>query len=216
EFNGSCKKWIDEHTNNNSQEDFWKDIERRMEDIKPDLMKYQSDKTMAEGINKYLDGQKIITRGGSVKCLFAFDEARTLVNQKAEGETLFYYVRRALKLLPKNVGIFAIFTDTHSYISNFSPVYYLDPSKRVAEEGSQLFKPFYLLDTVDINVDREFRYVPTLEESEDPQHFFQYGRPLWGALLSPSDEVEGFKPERVIELAIDKLIGGKSFIHWKK
>ncbi|CAG8466195.1 3318_t:CDS:2 [Diversispora eburnea] len=28
-----------------------------------------------------------------------------------------------------------------------------------------------------------------------PQHFFQYGRPLWGALLPPSSETEGFKPE---------------------
>ncbi|CAG8813692.1 10677_t:CDS:1, partial [Racocetra fulgida] len=82
EFNGSCKKWIDEHTNNNSQEDFWKDVERRMTNIIPDLMKYQSDRTMAEGINKYFDGQKIIIGEGSVKCLFAFDEARTLVNQK--------------------------------------------------------------------------------------------------------------------------------------
>ena len=214
EFNGSCKEWINEHTNNNSQEDFWKDIERRMANIMPDLMKNTTDNMMAEGINKYLDGQKIITQVGSVKCLFAFDEARTLVNQKVEGETLFYYVRRALKLLPKNVGIFTIFTDTHSNISNFSPVYYLDPSKRVAEKGSRLFEPFYLLDTVDMNTD--FKQVPTLEESEDPQHFFRYGRPLWGALLSPSSEAEGFKPERVIELAIDKLIGGKSFIHWKK
>ncbi|CAJ0749101.1 3807_t:CDS:2, partial [Entrophospora sp. SA101] len=55
----------------------------------------------------------------------------------------------------------------------------------------------------------------TLKESEDPHHFFQYGRPLWDALLTPSS-TEGFKPECIIELAMDKLIGGKSFILWKK
>ena len=213
EFNGSCKEWIDEHTNNNSQEDFWKDIEYRMAKIIPDLMKNTTDNTMTECINKYLDGERMITQEGSVKCLFAFDEACTLINKKVEKETLFFYVRRALKLLPKKIGIFAIFTDTHSNISNFSPVSYLDPSKRVAERGSQLFEPFYLLDTVDMNTN--FKKVPTLKESEDPHHFFQYGRPLWGALLSPSG-TEGFKPERIIELAMDKLIGGKSFILWKK
>ncbi|CAG8834999.1 27161_t:CDS:2, partial [Racocetra persica] len=82
-----------------------------------------------------------------------------------------------------------------------------------AEKGSLLFEPFYMLDTVDMNVD--FKKVPTLKESEDPQNFFQYGRPLWGALLCPSSETKGFKPERIIELAMDKLIGGKSYIFWK-
>ena len=61
----------------------------------------------------------------------------------------------------------------------------------------------------------DFKKVLTLKESEDPRHVFQYGRPLWGALLSPSSGAEGFNPERIIELAMDKLIGGKSFIHWK-
>ncbi|CAG8498236.1 4132_t:CDS:1 [Funneliformis caledonium] len=213
EFNGSCKEWIDEHTNNNSQEDFWKDIEYRIAKIISDLMKNTTDNTMTESINKYLDGERIITQEGSVKCLFAFDEARTLINKKVEKEILFFHVRHALKLLPKKIGIFATFTDTHSNISNFSPVSYLDPSKRVAERGSQLFEPFYLLDTVDMNT--IFKKVRTLKEFEDPHHFFQYGRPLWDALLSFSG-TEGFKPERIIELAMNKLIGGKSFILWKK
>ncbi|CAG8615426.1 4717_t:CDS:2, partial [Dentiscutata heterogama] len=151
---------------------FWKDVEHRMANIIPDLMKYQLNRTMAKGINKYFDRQKIIIGGGSVKCLFVFDEACILVNQKVE----------------------------------------------IAKEGSQLFKPFYLLDTVDINMEmintnREFKYVSKLKESENPQYFFQYKRPLWGALLLPSDEVKGFKPEHIIELAIDKLIGRKSFIY---
>ncbi|CAG8854769.1 20013_t:CDS:1, partial [Gigaspora margarita] len=155
----------------------------------------------------------------SVKYLFAFDEARTLISKndgiKSVGKnSLFYYIRRALILLPKEAGIFAIFTDTHSNISNFSPVSYLDPSKRVAEEGFILFEPFYLLDTVDMNVN--FKKVMTLKESADPHHFFQYGRPLWGALLMPSSDTKGMESEHIIELAMDKLIGGKFFSVWKK
>lgn len=101
EFNGNCKEWSDEHVNINSQHDFWKGIEHRMANVMPDLMKNMT----AEEINKYLNGQKILTRGDSAKCLFVFDEARILVNQKVEGETLFYYVQCTLKLLPKNVRI---------------------------------------------------------------------------------------------------------------
>src|SRR5688572_17582801 len=89
-FNGSCKEWIDERTNKNSQADFWKDVECRITDITRELMKNPTDHEMTELINKYLDGEKIITRKGSVKCLFAFNEARTLINKKAERETLFY------------------------------------------------------------------------------------------------------------------------------
>ncbi|CAG8464573.1 26462_t:CDS:2 [Dentiscutata erythropus] len=186
EFNGSRRDWIDEHTNKNSQVDFWKDVEYRITDITRELMKNPTDSEMAEGINKYLYGEKTIKQKGSVKCLFAFDEARTMVNKKVEKETLFYYIRRALKLI----------------------------HKKSRGRGVSLFELFYLLDTVDINTD--FKQVPILKDSEDPQHFFQYGRSLWGALLSPSSETKEFKPERIIELAMDKLIGGKSFILWKK
>ncbi|CAG8831448.1 30742_t:CDS:1, partial [Racocetra persica] len=87
----------------------------------------------------------------------------------------------------------------------------------VAEDGSQLFAPFYLLDTVDMNVNFvNFKEATTLKESEDPQHFFQYGRPLWGALLMPSSDTKGMEPERIIELAMDKLIGGQFFSVWRK
>ncbi|CAG8841880.1 12447_t:CDS:2, partial [Gigaspora margarita] len=193
DFDGDCKKWLDGHTNKNLQENFWRDVENRMKSIKDDLMKF--------------------------KYLFAFDEARMLVGKKGgsknvEKNSPFYYIRRALILLPEGSGIFAVFTDTHSNISNFSPTSYLDPSKRVAEEGYLLFAPFYLLDTMDMNV--KFKEVMTLKESEDPQHFFQYGRPLWGALLMPSSDTKGMKSERIIELAMDKLIGGQFFSFWKK
>ncbi|CAG8749230.1 12114_t:CDS:2, partial [Racocetra fulgida] len=83
-----------------------------------------------------------------------------------------------------------------------------------AEEKFKLFAPFYLLDTTDMNVN--LREVKTLKESEDPRHFFQYGRPLWGALLMPSSDTKGMESEHIIELAMDKLIGGKYYGVWRE
>ncbi|CAG8851697.1 29892_t:CDS:1, partial [Racocetra persica] len=39
EFDGDFKEWMDWHTNKNSQEKFWRDVENRMGDIKSHLMK---------------------------------------------------------------------------------------------------------------------------------------------------------------------------------
>jgi hypothetical protein len=122
-------------------------------------------------------------------------------------------LHHALKFLPKGTGIFAIFTDIISNISNFVPVAHLDLSKRVADSGFLLFEPFYLLDTIDIYADLKMKL--TLEETGNLQHFFRYGRLLWGA-LSQSNDTSSFVLYRIIALAIDKLVSGKSFIHWKK
>ncbi|CAG8744728.1 17293_t:CDS:2, partial [Dentiscutata heterogama] len=209
DFSGDCKKWLDEHTNKNLQGNFWRDVENRMKNIKDHLMTCSTDSETTDLVEKYLVKKNtVIKREGPVKYLFAFDEASTLVGNKDGSKNVgkispFYYIRRALILLPKGAGIFAVFTDTHSNISTFSPAYYLDPSKRVAEEKFKLFAPFYLLDTTDMNVN--LREVKTLKESEDPRHFFQYGRPLWG-----------MESERIIELAMDKLIGGKYFGVWRE
>ncbi|CAG8638432.1 1329_t:CDS:2 [Paraglomus occultum] len=163
EFNGSCKEWFDEHINKKSQVDFWKNVEYRMSDIMRGLMKNPTDSKMTEWVTNYLDGGKLMMWESSVNCLFAFDEARSLL------------LRRGL-----------------NYLSHF------------------------ICWTLDMNtMNTAFEKALTLQESEDPRHFFQYGRPLWGALLSPSSDAEGFNPECIIELAMDKLIGGKSFIHWK-
>ncbi|CAG8792418.1 9600_t:CDS:2 [Cetraspora pellucida] len=135
------------YTNKNSQEKFWRDVKNRMGDIKFHFMKCSRDSKMTELVKKYLVKKKHIKQKGSVKYLFAFDEACTLVGKKVkskniEKNSLFYYIRHALIHLPKKAGIFAVFTDTYSNISNFSPASYLDPSKRVAEAGSQLFGYF--------------------------------------------------------------------------
>ncbi|CAG8826329.1 32652_t:CDS:2, partial [Racocetra persica] len=188
EFGEDSKLWINELLDENLQEDFWRDIECRMKDIKSQLMECTNDNETTEMASKYLVDNKFIRRKGSVKYLFAFDEARILSRDFC--------------------NIYSI----HSNISDFSPVSYHDPSLTISERGVQLFEPFHLLDTVDMNV----KEIITLKESEDPHHFFQYGRPLWGALLLPPGEAKGMAPERIIELAMDKLIGGENFSIWKK
>ncbi|CAG8717388.1 1410_t:CDS:2, partial [Funneliformis mosseae] len=148
-----------------------KNIESRMTKIKHELIrKSNNDDEFIKEVEKYVTQR---TRQTSVECLFAFDESRTLINNKAGKETLFYHFCHDLKFLPKGTGIFAIFTDT---ISNFAPAAHLDPSKRVAGTGSRLYEPFYLLDTIDIYTDS--KELPTLEESKNPQHML-----VWKALV---------------------------------
>ncbi|CAG8727381.1 24676_t:CDS:2 [Cetraspora pellucida] len=165
EFNRDFKEWRDWHTNKNSQEKFWRDVKNRMGDIKFYLIKC------------------------SVKYLFALDKAHTLVGKNVESKnigknSLFNYIRHALILLPKRAGIFAVFSDIHSNISNFSPTSYLNPSNEIAQHGFKLFVPFYLLDTVDINVNFvNFKEAMTLK-----------------------DDTKEMEPEYIIKLAMDKLI----------
>ncbi|CAG8796079.1 1578_t:CDS:2, partial [Racocetra fulgida] len=79
DFDVDCKKWLDGHTNKNLQENFWKDVENRMKSIKDDLMKCSTDSDTTESVKKYLVKKERKEREGSVKYLFAFDEARMLV-----------------------------------------------------------------------------------------------------------------------------------------
>ncbi|CAG8813648.1 7039_t:CDS:1, partial [Racocetra fulgida] len=140
--------------------------------------------------------------------------ASILVDNKGK-ESLFYYLRHALNLLPHDVGIFAVFTDTTSNISNFSPASKRDRSQRVSSKRYQLFNPFYLIDTIDINAD--LKKVSTLKDSEYPQCFFMYGRPLWSSLMSPLlGDTKGFEPHSIINLAMDKLVGGMTYTSWKE
>ncbi|CAG8744215.1 25005_t:CDS:10 [Cetraspora pellucida] len=93
---------------------------------------------------------------------------------------------KAHTLVGKKVetGIFAVFTDIHSNILNCSPALTSIHLKELCSMEAM-----------------------TLKESEDPQHFFQYRKPLWSALLMPSSDTKGMESECIIKLAIDKLLG---------
>ncbi|CAI2200234.1 2559_t:CDS:1, partial [Funneliformis geosporum] len=63
------------------------------------------------------------------KLVFAFDESRSLLQISPGENTQFINIRRALRCLPS--GIFAIFADTISNLTNFAPSASLDPSARL-------------------------------------------------------------------------------------
>jgi len=57
----------------------------------------------------------------------------------------------------------------------------------------------------------------TLKQVASPQYFFRYGRPLWGGLLNARDTYSGqsvLTPEKILEIAKSKLIGGLDFEDW--
>ncbi len=74
--------------------------------------------------SKYFDC--IIKNDVNPKVLIAFDEARSLVSSDNGSNVVFIGICHALHSLPK--AFFAVFTDTASKLSNFSPVSENDPS----------------------------------------------------------------------------------------
>src|SRR6185436_8593976 len=64
----------------------------------------------------------------------------------------FICLRRALRWLPRLSGVFSVFLDTTSRISNLAPPVGLDPSERVVGGGRKLYQPLYLLACVDVDV----------------------------------------------------------------
>ena len=133
----------------------------------------------------FLQNRKISSdQGFSPYIIFAFDEAITLTKRYQGKETAFTFMRQACRCLPTaadNGRVIAVFTDTSSRISNFSPVKDKDTSFRVTLQGLKLFPQFHFLDTVDVNVDVAPK---TVRESQDPEFFLRYGLPLWYSLKS--------------------------------
>ena len=57
----------------------------------------------------------------------------------------------------------------------------------------------------------------TLKQVASPQYFFHYGRPLWGGLLKATDAYTSkqvLSPEKILEIAKSKLIGGLDLEDW--
>uniref|UniRef100_A0A1D1XK08 Cytochrome c-type biogenesis protein CycH n=1 Tax=Anthurium amnicola TaxID=1678845 RepID=A0A1D1XK08_9ARAE len=221
QFEGSHKSWFQTHTKSR-QEEFWKEIELRMDEIKEMLFRQVEPEIWISviksliGNDQHTLGTKLQMTGNirTLKILFIFDEARYLTTTKniKDGRSHFYYLRHALKYLPRYSGIFAIFTDTISRISNFAPKSEFDPSLRISEAGEKLFPPFYILDTIDIYA----KDPQTPGEAEDPACLFRRGRPLWGSLFEAQSHNMALTSDRIIDLARDKIIGGTNFTSWKK
>ncbi|CAG8656966.1 8131_t:CDS:2, partial [Paraglomus occultum] len=187
QFEGDHKSWLQNHTKS-TQEKFWKAIELRMNEIKEMLFQQVEPNIWISVVqsligNEHTLGTEMQTTDNirTLKILFIFDEARHLTTTKniEDSRSHFYYLRHALKYLSRHSGIFAIFTDTISRISNFAPKSEFDPSLRISEAGEKLFPPFYISDTIDIYA----KDPQTPGEAEDSACLFRRGRPLWGSLF---------------------------------
>ncbi|KAG9292444.1 hypothetical protein G9A89_015314 [Geosiphon pyriformis] len=123
----------------------------------------------------------------SLKMLLAFDEARVLTENDN-----FCNLRRALQAVPDSGGFMALFTDTLSKVSNFSPANYHDPSSRISSEGEKLYKPFYLLDTLDCRMQKP----PVVTVSTAMNQIRYMGRPIWADVADQA--IIAFATEKIL------------------
>ena len=142
--------------------------------------------------------------------VIVFDEAREMLDYKRGRKTsLFLQTRRALINLAKDQNnratrerVFAIFADTSSRLTNYSPpTGAMAPSDR-EREGELLFRPFIPSGFMDVISKRELgRGAQADAWKADAwtmrEHVFSLGRPLWKSVSEP------------VELAASKLVLGR-------
>ncbi|CAG8628932.1 11245_t:CDS:2 [Paraglomus occultum] len=218
-FKSNKTDWFKAHTSNNQLE-FWKVIEEGMKNCMDDIRNIignrkdygevewhsikQLVKTCWDSLKETLNSDE---PESGIQLLFVFDEAKILT----EGET-----NSTLPTYESGGRAFAIVTDTASKISNFAPSARRDPSWRVQKNRLALYPPFYYIATLDTFMTQETE-PKTLKQVALPQYFFHYGRPLWGGLLKATDAYTSkqvLRPEKILEIAKSKLIGGLDLEDW--
>jgi hypothetical protein len=134
----------------------------------------------------------IVINPSEVSLLYAFDEARSLINE-TQSKTSFHIVRRSFSIVQKNgkfPGQFAILTDTTSNVANFVPIRPWDDSERLICGGKKMFEPFFAIKSLDafaesLNTpDRDL----TLKSLE--LGYTKYGRPAFHAMTKADSHGE--------------------------
>ncbi|CAG8649282.1 5507_t:CDS:2, partial [Paraglomus brasilianum] len=231
-FKGNKMDWFKAHTSNNQLE-FWNVIGEGMKNCMDDIQNIIGDrkdydeaewhsikqlvKMCWDSLKKMLDSDE---SESGMRLLFVFDEAKILTEiETNRDKTNFECLRHALATLPTYESggrAFAIVTDTASKISNFAPSARRDPSWHVQKNRLTLYPPFYHIATLDTFMTQETE-PKTLKQVASPQYFFHYGRPLWGGLLKATDAYTSrqvLSPEKILEIAKSKLIGGLDLEDW--
>ncbi|CAJ0637020.1 7278_t:CDS:2, partial [Entrophospora sp. SA101] len=210
-FNGTCKDWLlhcskDEFWNTIKN---WKDINNVLE-FKPEAsgwleLESNAIHKFAYYWNKVLHNSNLSFQPNlKLKLVFSFDEACSLLVKSGQ-DMPFLLLRRVLQCLPN--GIFVVFTDTLSELSNFSPAIVDDHSQRVHHEDLKLFDPFYLFDFIDVFNQHTSEEI---DETTNYTKLFFFGRPLWGAYLKSKMDVKD-----LIMIAQQKLLGGNKIETWQ-
>lgn len=135
----------------------------------------------------------------------------------------FFASRRALRYFSATTGeipgIFAVFTDTTSRITNFQPTSWSDPSMRVPDlpaPGKNQFPPLFIFSSVDVfsRVLNNITCLSNPAEVADPDRLLKFGRAGWystyfyGKTAHNGDKFESNSDETtaVLNLATSKLI----------
>ncbi|CAG8684476.1 2580_t:CDS:1, partial [Ambispora gerdemannii] len=175
------------------QNRFWNEVMEQMksQEASTDVVKKMADryKDLTVTLNK-------LSNPSPFKMLLAFDEAGALIdsNNTSNNKGNFYHLRKALQAIPHESDCcsMALFTDTLSKVSNFSPAKRHDSSSRVSHQGRRLYKPFYLLDVFDCRMQQPV----DITVSSSINQIRNMGRPLWADIGGAT----------VIEFAMEKLL----------
>ena len=157
-----------------------------------------------------------------LEVLFVFDEARNLLTQKSDNNAQmsdknfiratspFLVLRRALSGFPSICNsFFAVFLDTFSRISNFSPNSQFDPSNReVVSKPRRLFPPIWQLATLEVWDDCH-KVGHLLGDVIRPTWYYKYGRAAFFAAIRATQPDKARRvAEALQELIKDKLTRG--------
>ncbi|KAL1918799.1 uncharacterized protein VTP21DRAFT_2821 [Calcarisporiella thermophila] len=173
-------------------EQFWLRIRKRYEN-------YLSDPSLRNAAKVAIADNHFITNKfsngiGEIRLLCCLDEAHELIDDSmGDSRSLKFRIwRRGIRSIEWK-GLFSVCLSTSGKINNFHPRFELDPSARSVPFS--LFQPFFDVAMIDA-------LVSNWPENPSPEQLAQYGRPLFGALISKGSSVT-----RAVELAKMKLVG---------
>jgi hypothetical protein len=168
-------------------------------------------------LKTFLKGLNMLGEDNVPLLLFVFDEARPLVKLGPNGKILhddeeisrFRLLRRALQEVAMSsfeqedgsgntnepIGIFTIFTDTTSKITNFQP-----GRKASRKQTNDLFPPIVILPTFDYHAKYRLQITNDPTEVAKPGRLFHFGRAAWYSML-----LSGTPYKTLVHLAAAKL-----------
>jgi hypothetical protein len=141
--------------------------------------------------------------------VFGYDEARILISEKIKDEllNLFHIMRRSFFLVPEpsdnSLGMVAVFTDTTSRVSNFSPSKPWDYSLRALAKGTELFEPYSSLLTLDVF----YKEALPLKLIDLETEYTKIGRPAFHATILNSPKSDADARLDLIKVVAVKIRG---------
>ncbi|CAF0865091.1 unnamed protein product [Brachionus calyciflorus] len=181
--------------------DFFNKYSHESHDILPKLMEEKLKSTDADSEFSYYAGKNPI--------VFIFDESLLMLGKSLEYD--YFILRKVLSELQGNLFVLFLDTFTNPFESNLST--FSDFSKGIYKIEKLLFEPIYLLPNWDLFVN--YSDIENIYDTVKFENICCFGRVLWGSWIftkiSSFEKFEYVSNEEILNLAISKLIGGRSF-----